>query len=42
MYESYFLCVLLQVKNSKVLLYEILGVGDVIVHKFWYFFNLLT
>lgn len=29
-------------KNSKILLYEILGVGEVIVHKFWYFFNLLT
>ena len=29
-------------KLKSTFLYEIQGVGEVIVHKFWYFFNLLT
>ncbi len=26
----------------KVLLYEIQGASEIMVHKLWYFFNLLT
>ena len=28
-------------KTQKYFLYEIKGVGEVIVHKFWYFFNFI-